>query len=93
MINASPHAQTKQNVIVDGLDFILSHFIDSFPRTISTKTTEGRQTPVYSKEEGLARFRAANYLDCKISAYPRYVEWSGINRQAPNLIFYRPRPK
>jgi hypothetical protein len=74
--------------IEQGLDLILSHFKEPiFPRTISTKTTEGRQNLVYNKEEVLARFKAANYLDCKISAYPRYVEWSGINRQAPNLIF------
>jgi hypothetical protein len=74
--------------IEQGLDLILSHFKEPiFARTMSTKTTEGRQNLVYNKEEVLARFKAANYLDCKISAYPRYVEWSGIDRQAPNLIF------
>jgi hypothetical protein len=71
----------------EGLDFILSHFKEGFPRTISTKVTEGRQVVVYSKDEALARFKAANYLDCKINAYPRFVEWKGINRQPPNFIF------
>jgi hypothetical protein len=79
-----------QKSIEEGLDFILSHFstqLQLFPRTISTKTTEGSQIVVYNKEEALARFKAANYLDCKIAAYPKYVEWKGINRQAPSLIF------
>ena len=70
-----------------GLEFILGHFKEGFPRTISTKSTEGRQVVVYSKEEALAWFKAANYQDCKINAYPRFVEWKGINRQAPNFIF------
>jgi hypothetical protein len=71
----------------EGLNFILSHFKEGFPRTISTKTTEGRQILVYNKEEALARFKAANFLDCKINAYPKFIEWNGINRQAPNFIF------
>jgi hypothetical protein len=56
-----------------GLDFILDHFeFQDFiwPRTISTKTTRGRQILVYNKEEAFARFKQANFLDCRISAYP-----------------------
>jgi hypothetical protein len=72
----------------DGLDFILSHFkAPIWPRTISTKTTQGRQIIVYSKEETLARFDQTDYLDCKIGGYPHYVEWNGLNRQAPDIIF------
>jgi hypothetical protein len=79
---------SKPLSISDGLDFILSHFKEGyFPRTISTKATEGRQVVVYSKQEALAWFKAANYQDCKINAYPRFVEWKGINRQPPNFIF------
>jgi hypothetical protein len=82
------HRIDSKNILEEGLDFILSHFQEpAFPRTISTKATEGRQVPVYSKEEALAWFRAANYLDCKIAAYPKYTDFKGINRQAPNLIF------
>lgn len=55
--------------VKEGLDFILTHFKEGFPRTISTKTTEGRQVVVYNKDEALAMFKAANYLDCKINAY------------------------
>ena len=80
---------SKPLSIRDGLDFILSHFTQeaAFPRTISTKATQGNQIIVYSKQEALAWFKAANCQDCKINAYPRFVEWKGINRQAPNLIF------
>jgi hypothetical protein len=71
-----------------GLDFILSHFRGSiWPRTISTAATYGAQVLVYSKEEALARFKAANLLDCRINAYPAYTEYKGINRQVPNFIF------
>lgn len=63
---------TTTNIAVgEGLDFILSHFQEPiFPRTISTKTNEGRQILVNSRREALARFSQANCLDCRISAYP-----------------------
>jgi hypothetical protein len=32
-------------------------------------------------------FKQANFLDCRINAYPDYTEFQGINRQAPNFIF------
>ena len=54
-----------------GLDFILSHLQEPiWPRTVSTKATGGRQIIVNSKDEALAYFKAANYFDCRISAYP-----------------------
>jgi len=82
------HPNDSKNRLEDGLNFIQSHFEEPlFPRTISTKTTEGRQLLAYSKKEALVRFEQTNYLDCKISAYPKYVEWQGINRQPPDLIF------
>ena len=82
------HPNDNKNVVEEGLDFILSHFEQPiFPRTISTKTTENKQVIVYNKEEALDRFKAAKFLDCKISAYPKYTGYKGINRQAPNLIF------
>jgi Primase X len=56
----------------EGLDYILSHLEGQrlWPRAISTKTTEGRQVVVNSIEQALARFAQANFLDCRISAYP-----------------------
>jgi hypothetical protein len=72
----------------NGLDYLLTHFIGCvWPRTISTKTTDKRQILVYNQGEALARFKQANWLDCRISAYPSYTEYKGINRQAPNFIF------
>ena len=69
------------------VDFILSLFQEPiWPRTVSTKTTEGRQVLVFNKDQALARFRQANFLDCRINAYPDYTDYHGINRQAPNLI-------
>ena len=68
-----------------GLDFILSHFSFSafaFPRTISTKTTQGRQITVNNKAEALARFKQSNYLDCRINAYSR-----NDIKGDPNFIF------
>jgi hypothetical protein len=78
-------SSTKQKVI-EGLDFILSHFEDPlWPRTISTKTTEGRQVLVCNKEEALARYEQANYLDCRISAYPDYNNGMGLIDKHPSL--------
>ena len=51
-----------------------------FPRKISTKTTEGRQILVNDKPQALARFKQANYLDCRISAYTELDD-------SPNFLF------
>ena len=57
--------------VIEGLDFILSHLKSPkrWPRTISTKSTEGKQIMVYSKQEALSYYKDSNYLDCRISAY------------------------
>jgi hypothetical protein len=75
--------------IEEGLDFIITHFeVPRWPRRISSTLTEGRQILAHNKEEALTRFRQANYLDCRINAYPAiYSERIGQNRQAPNFIF------
>jgi hypothetical protein len=79
-------------IIEEGLDYILSHFEGQrlWPRTISTRITENRQVTVRSREEALARFTQANFLDCRISAYPSNSELSsfvGVNLEiAPNII-------
>lgn len=62
--------------IEEGLDFLLGHFTASdpiWPRTISTKDTGNKQILVNSREEALAYYAAANYEDCRISAYPPNV--------------------
>jgi hypothetical protein len=81
--------------IEEGLDFILSHFQEPvWPRTISTKTTEGRQILILSRKEALARFVQANFLDCRISAYPHNADenpsaiqrFAGLENITPNNI-------
>src|SRR5215218_6852251 len=66
----SPHGPNIFPSIEEGLIVILKHFQEPiFPRTISTKATEGRQVLVNSKEQALEYFKIANYQDCRISAY------------------------
>jgi hypothetical protein len=72
--NVSP--SSYQPEFEQGLDFILNHFEEPlFPRTISTKMTQGRQIAVHNKAEALARFNQANGLDCRIAAYPIYTDY------------------
>jgi hypothetical protein len=59
------------NPIFDGVDFLLSHLSKpDFPRTIATKVTEGKQVIASEKIEALAYYKQANYMDCRLSAYP-----------------------
>ena len=88
VINTPNHTEVEE-----GLDFILSHFnIPLYPRSLSTKATDGRQVNVNSKEEALAYFRATKYLDCRISAFlywrPSTISsFAGIkNTIKPDLI-------
>lgn len=65
------------------LEFILSHFEPpSLPRRISTRKSENRQYAVYSIEQMLAEFQAANEEDCKVNAYRflgnRYIDHNPI---------------
>ena len=62
--------RSTEKQVTKGLEFILSHLGKPYwPRTISTKLTEGRQFTVYSSLEALSYFKDSNYLDCRISAY------------------------
>jgi len=72
---------------IENLQLILDHFEEPvFPRTISTKTSQGKQIEVKTVEEAYARFKQANFIDCRINAYPDYTNYKGINRQAPNFV-------
>ena len=85
-INISYHQNTNfdcnltEKQVAKGLDFTLSHFNDSiWPRTISTKLTEGRQITVYSKLEAISYYKDSDYADCRISAY-------GYSNQNGNFV-------
>lgn len=78
-----------------GLDYLLGLFgnqMQLFPRTVATKSTRGRQTIINSREEALEYFKAANFEDCRISAYPYWrpsivSDFAGIkNPIAPDII-------
>lgn len=74
--------------IPESLEFILNHFEDpQFPRTVSTRATNGKQKNVNSKDEAFARFKQANYIDCRINAFPDYTEHNDKNIQKSNFIF------
>jgi hypothetical protein len=76
----------KENLIEANLDFVIEHLSDPlFPRTIMTKAL-GYQKEVFNKHELLAYFKASNYHDCRINAYPAYTEYKGINLTAPSFI-------
>ena len=66
-----------------GLNYLLHHFENQFPRTISTLQTENKQVTVYSKHEALDYFVKSNYVDCRISGF----NIDEINNEKPNLIF------
>lgn len=69
------------------IKIILEHFEEPiFPRTISTYATRGKQIEVKSIDEILARFEQANFVDCRINAFPNFSNYNGINRQSPNFV-------
>jgi len=75
-------------LLSDGLDFILSHFEEPiFPRTISTSKTQNRQVEVFGRENAFNLYQYSGFVDCKISAYPAYTDYKGINRQPPSFVF------
>jgi hypothetical protein len=84
---------TENSKVEDGLNYLLWHFevIDNstiWPRTISTKATEGRQILVYNREETMTRFEQANFFDCRISAYPGHRKGTSVKiKQVPNFLF------
>jgi hypothetical protein len=85
-------ASPSMTALEEGVDFILSHLdFDEpiWPRMISTWKIGGEhpQILVNSKQEALACYKAANVLDCRISAYPKYTDYY-INRTgiAPSLL-------
>jgi hypothetical protein len=69
--------------VKEGLAFILNHLDDLWPRMISTYATRGGQRLVNNMYHAFA----SNFLDCRISAYPKYTDYY-INRTgiAPSVL-------
>jgi hypothetical protein len=64
-----------------------------FPRTVSTYATGGRQVAVTNSDEMFTLFEQANFVDCRINAYPVPVSGSTSMisvQQSPDIV--RPRP-
>jgi hypothetical protein len=76
--------KNKKNLEL-GLDFILSHLEEPtiFPRTIMTQKL-GYQKIVYSKERALEHFIEADFIDCRINAFPSLKEGA---TWIPDLLF------
>ena len=71
-----------------GINFMLSHFEGRqslFPRKMSTSLSNGRQFIVYNQKHILDECIKANFLDCRINAYPVLID--SEHQQAPNIIF------
>ena len=81
------------NKVKEGINFILSHLEKRqqlFPRKISTAFSNNKQFTVYNREQILNECIKADFIDCRINAYPvldnnNYHSYSNI--QAPNIIF------
>lgn len=86
-ITFSQNYKELEKRVTEGLDFIIYHLKEPiWPRTISTKTTEGRQVKVSSKKQAIAWYKAANFLDCRISAYPCDYIGKVSNRQTIDFV-------
>ena len=46
----------------------------------------GYQKEVFNIQEVLEYFRASNYEDCRINAYPSYTKYGSINRTPPTFL-------
>jgi Primase X len=76
--------------VENNLDFLLSHFEQPvmWPRNIAVYLTG--KTRVYSvanKAEAVARFKQANLLDCRISAYPSPHDQNELPSLPPTFVF------
>jgi hypothetical protein len=85
----NPNVRSKHlEELESNLGFILSHFEEPiWPRRIAVLIAGTLKVyTVYGKEEALARFKQANLLDCRISAFPDHVAFAGLNRQPLTLF-------
>ena len=90
----------RRQKALEGINIILSLFSlvkqqRIFPRKIMTKISRGQVT-AYSVEQIIKAFEDANYEDCRINAYPSFLNEAeekdyenGVNLNifAPNILF------
>jgi hypothetical protein len=76
----------RETTLKENFDFILNHLTDPlFPRNVMTKAL-GRQKVILDEQAALEYFKASNYEDCRINAYPFYTKYQGTNQTAPSFI-------
>ena len=77
--------------VKEGIRFILTHFEGRqqlFPRKMSTSLSQGRQFTVYNEEQILNECIKANFIDCRLNAYPVLSDCDmAAAIHAPNIIF------
>jgi hypothetical protein len=75
--------------VKEGIQLIFSHFEGRqplFPRKMSTAFSNNLQFTIYTLDQILNECIKANFLDCRINAYPVLAD-STIPIQTPNIIF------
>ena len=88
------YANSKEERITQvrkGISVILSHFEGRqplFPRKMSTALSLGKQFTIYNEEQILNECIKANFIDCRLNAYPAlYSDSLAALVQAPIIIF------
>ena len=98
--NLYTEINTRRQKVLEGIFILLSLFSTTkqqriFPRKIMTSKTRG-QVIVYSVEQMIQYFEEADFVDCRINAYPTFLNEAeerdyenGINLDifAPNILF------
>jgi hypothetical protein len=83
--------EERATKVKQGIRFILSHFEERqqlFPRKMSTALSQGRQFIVYNEEQIISECIKANFIDCRLNAYPILSNDDiAAAIQAPNIIF------
>ena len=91
ILNDKEEKEQRIARVKEGITFILSHFKGRqplFPRKMSTALSQGRQFTVYNEEQILNECIKANFVDCRINAYPVPSEDEQAQIiQAPIIIF------
>ena len=96
--NNNEEAKEQQIAKVkQGIRFIQSNFEGRqqlFPRIISIALSQGRQFIVYNEEQILSECIKANFIDCRLNAYPIIISEGSasdafdiFSAQVPNIIF------
>jgi hypothetical protein len=54
---------------------------------VSTFKSQGKQFEIFNKGAMFRAYEDSEFIDCRVNAYPSYIEYKGIQRYPPNFIF------